>query len=404
MIQVASVPISLDAQLQLRKQWREQLTSILNWWSSVAVDYKNGGYYGAVSNENKVNELAPKGTVMLARICWAFSEACRFHPRNDWANHARRAFEYITNHCWDHEWGGTYWSVTATGAMHDGRKQFYGQAFVLYAFAAYYRITQDGVALHLAKDLFEFIEDNSFDKQYGGYIEAVSRQKLPLDDQRLSDKDENAAKSCNTHLHILEAYVLLYKVSPDKKLKERIHYLLNVFHRKFITTENTLQLFFTLDWQPVGDLRSFGHEIEAAWLLYDAATCIEDAELKTCFEKHAIGLVHSALQAMDEDGALWYEYNPSSQTWIYEKHSWPQAEAMLAFVVLAQLTGEAEWMERAIKSWKFIQQYLVDAQHGEWYWGINREYEKMDKDKAGFWKCPYHSTRSLLEVLYRLTV
>ena len=38
-----------------------------------------------------------------------------------------------------------------------------------------------------------------------------------------------------------------------------------------------------------------------------------------------------AAEGLDSDGGLWYEYEQESSKLIYEKHSWPQAEACLLY-------------------------------------------------------------------------
>ena len=388
---------------QLRIELRSELDGILNWWSTVAVDAAQGGFYGAVNNNNEPDVAAPKGAVMMARVCWAFSEATRFHPHKEWEMMASRAFNYLVDNFWDHDYGGTFWAVNAKGEMLEDRKQIYGQAFCLYAFAAYYRISNNGMALHLAKDLYEYIETYSRDRLNGGYVEAFGRNWSPIEDLRLSSKDENYSKTANTHLHIIEAYTQLYREWPAEELKQCIQNLLDIFDHHFITKQGELRLFFNDEWQDKTPLRSFGHEIETAWLLQDCATVINDNERLHCFKQHSLHLAQAALQAMDNDGGLWYEWFPTEDKWVREKHSWPQAEAMLAFVVLWQQTGDEVWWQRALDSWHFIKKYISDGNAGEWFWGVDAQYEIMKADKGGFWKCPYHNTRAILEILYRLT-
>jgi mannobiose 2-epimerase len=400
---IALSPASaVELPVEFRLELRRELSSILQWWSSVAVDQTRGGFFGAVDNNNVPDPEAPKGMVMMARICWAFSEAYRFHPREEWRQMAERAFSWMLHQGWDHEYGGFFWSLTPEGEMWDGKKQVYGQAFGLYALAAYYRISGDGMALHLARDLFRYIEQNSADTEHGGYWEAFDRDWSPIADMRLSDKDANESKTANTHLHIVEAYALLYRVAPDEELRERIVHLLELFDQHFIRPDGSLQLFFNDNWEPRGTLRSFGHEIESAWLLKDCAEAIDDRRLIDCFTQHARRLIAAAEIGWDADGGLWYEWEPDSDTWIREKHSWPQAEALLAYICQWQETGNREWLEKAKHSWKFIREHLLDKQKGEWFWGVDEEYKVMNKDKAGFWKCPYHNSRAILESLWRM--
>ncbi len=76
----------------------------------------------------------------------------------------------------------------------------------------------------------------------------------------------------NTHLHIVEAYANLYEVWPSQNLKTDIIHLLAIFDEKIINHANHhLGLFFTDDWQMDAGIISYGHDIEAGWLLQSCA-------------------------------------------------------------------------------------------------------------------------------------
>ena len=87
---------------------------------------------------------------------------------------------------------------------------------------------------------------------------------------------------------------------------------------------------------------------------------------------------------------------------IKEKHWWPQAEAMIGFFNTWQITGDNNFLNRSISSWRFIQQHILDKKNGEWFWGVKENYELMDEDKVGLWKCPYHNSRACIEIIQRI--
>lgn len=386
-----------------KKELAEELQSILTYWEKYAVDHQHGGFYGSVNNENIADPSAPKGIVLYSRILWAFSAAYRFSKKEEQLSLASRAFDYILVHFIDHQYGGVYWSLDATGQMLEGRKQIYGLAFCIYGLSEYYRITNNSAALHHAKQLFEKIEEYSLDKAQGGYIEAFSRQWRSLNNMRLSEKDDNEKKTMNTHLHIVEAYANLYQVWPDKKLRERIISLLEIFSR-YIINKNTchLNLFLDEDWRVKSTLQSYGHDIEAAWLLQECAEIAGYELYVDHFKKLAVQLADAAAEGLDADGGLWYEYEPGIKQLVHEKHSWPQAEAMVGFFNAWQLTGDKKYLDRSLKAWQFTKHRIKDHANGEWFWGVYADYSVMQKDKAGFWKCPYHSSRACLEIIRRI--
>jgi cellobiose epimerase len=389
--------------MQYKKEVTDELFSVLAYWEEYAVDKENGGFYGSISNDNIPDATAPKGIVLNSRILWAFSAAAIYTREERYSELATRAFNYISRHFTDNEYGGVFWSVDNTGKVHDDRKQIYGLAFCIYGLSEYYRLTGNSMALHTAKQLFSQVEEHSVDRQKGGYIEALTRDWKPLQDLRLSEKDDNEKKTMNTHLHIVEAYANLYRVWPDKKLRERIINLLELFGTYIINKEtNHLNLFMDEDWKVKSTLQSYGHDIEAAWLLQECAEIVECKLYVDQFKATGVMLADAAAEGLDSDGGLWYEYEPANCQLVKEKHSWPQAEAMVGFFNAWQVTGEKKYLDHSIRSWEFTRHHIKDHEKGEWYWGVYEDYRIMEKDKAGFWKCPYHNSRACLEIIKRI--
>lgn len=386
------------------KEITDELTSILNYWIRYTIDEEHGGFYGKVNNQNLADTTASKGIVLNSRILWTFSAAYLKTRNKDYLITATRAYEYIINHFIDYDLGGVFWSVTKDGKMHDGKKQIYGLAFCIYGMSEYYKATQSQAALNVAIELFNYIEQYSFDKMNGGYLEAFTRNWKAIEDLRLSNKDVNEKKTMNTHLHVIEAYANLYLVWPDQQLKKQIIGLLQVFE-KYIIDAGTyhLNLFMDENWRLKSSLISFGHDIEAAWLLSESAEITGEHLYIERFKEIAIKMADAATEGLDIDGGLWHEYNVSLNHWMKEKHSWPQAEAMVGFFNAYQLTGNESYLQHSLYSWTFIKQYIQDKTNGEWFWGVLEGYAIMQEDKAGFWKCPYHNARACMELQKRIS-
>ncbi len=277
-------------------------------------------------------------------------------------------------------------------------------AFCIYGLSEYYQATNSITALEKAKEFYTLIEKYSYDPEYGGYLEAFTGNWQLLDDLRLSDKDANEKKTMNTHLHVLEAYANLYSVWKDEKLGKAIQQLLSIFWIRSLTLKliNNI-LFFTQEWEIRSSVISYGHDIEASWLLNEAAIAINDPVILDRIEKNAVGMAAAVLSGVDEDGGLWYEFDPAKNEYNKEKHWWPQAEAMVGFFNAYQLTGEDKYLSSSLNSWSYIKKYLKDKVHGEWIWGIDENGLPMQKEKAGFWKCPYHNGRACLEMMKRIS-
>lgn len=393
-----------DKLLQYKKETEQELTEILEYWMKFTPDDLYGGFFGKIDNENNPDITAPKGVVLNARIVWAFSAAFLHSGKDEYFQMAARAAQYIIDHFIDEEYGGVYWSVDHKGQMLNGRKQIYGLAFCIYGLSEYYKATNNKLALRYAINLFEDIEKYSYDETYGGYFEAFTREWKDPGDLRLSAKDDNEKKTMNTHLHIIEAYANLYSIWPDKKLKQRIVHLLDIFKEYIVDpVQLHLRLFFDEKWQIRSSLVSYGHDIEATWLLQECAETVSHDTYIEYFKKISIQMAEKTMEGLDKDGGLWYEYEPSSDHWVKEKHSWPQAEAMVGFFNAWQNSGDIKFLQQSFKTWSFINEYIKDTRKGEWFWGIKEDYLVMNEDKAGFWKCPYHNSRACLEIIQRIS-
>jgi cellobiose epimerase len=388
---------------QLKEAMRQELDSILAYWEKNTIDTVNGGFIGTIDSNEQKDYSAEKGSVMNARILWAFAAAYPVTQNESHLELAHRAYRYLSTYFYDKEHGGLFWSVNADGSPKDTKNQIYAIAFAIYGLTEYYSVTQNDDALQLATSLYKKIEEHSFDKEYSGYLEAFTRSWQPIDDLRLSEKDANEKKTMNTHLHIVEGYANLYRVWPDAGLKSVITQLLITINNHFMDVDTGhLHLFFNEEWVEKPDVISYGHDIEAAWLLLWCAEVICDPQLIEIYKKHAIIMADATFEGVDADGGLWYEYDPQEKHLIAEKHWWPQSEFMIGMVNAWQLTGDKRYLDATEHNWAFVQQHILDAKNGEWIWGVYADYAPINKDKAGFWKCPYHNGRACLELIKRL--
>ena len=380
-----------------------ELHAILRWWMQNAIDHPRGGFIGRMDGSGHVHANAEKGMVLNARILWTFSAAARRFPDQGYQAAADRAFHYLFDHFWDDLHGGFFWTVTAHGEPAQTKKQVYAQAFAIYALSEYYLLTPDTTALDKAREIFALLERFSLDRQENGYFEAFSRDWQPLADLRLSDKDANAAKTMNTHLHVLEAYASLMLLPGQVLVRPALMNLVALFLTRFIHPETAhLQLFFDEHWGSKSTIISFGHDIEGSWLLLEAAERTGDSDLIQRARQAALRLAGRTLsEGIDGDNGLFHEDGLHGLD--TDKHWWPQAEAMVGFLNAWEISGNNRFYLAAENSWQFIQTHLLDPTLGEWYGRVDRAGQPMlTDDKVSLWKCPYHNGRACLEGIRRL--
>lgn len=381
----------------------KELEGVLNFWATNTLDTSNGGFVAELDGKGNQSHLNEKGAVLNARILWSFSAAYNFLKDPVYLELADKAYQYLIEHFWDNENDGLFWSVDNNGTVKNSRKQAYAQGFGIYGFSEYYKATGKQESLDYTLTLFDLVESNFKDKEFGGYIEALGSNWEPLDDMRLSEKDANEPKSMNTHLHIIEPYTNLYRVYPNKLLKERIQNLLCLFRDKILDEQTYhFNLFFDMDWTVKSDIDSYGHDIEGAWLLNEAAHIIQDEELISQMKELSLKMVDVTLaQGVDKDGSVFYELgNGHLDT---DKHWWAQAEALVGLIDAYQNTSDQKYLNAAEKVWTFILANMRDNENGEWFWKVDSKGKPdIESPKVGFWKCPYHNSRALIEAITRI--
>ncbi len=397
----------LFAAQALAMQVKKELTgNVLPYWME-KMCRPEGGFYGRIDGREVLDASAPVGNIMVARILWTFASAYRLLKGSDGAeaylDMALRAKKLIINNFYDSEFGGTYWSLNPDGSPLDTKKQIYAIAFTIYGLAELNRATGDGQALEYAIKLFNAIEDHSFDTEKDGYFEAFTRSWEPIEDMRLSDKDANESKTMNTHLHVLEAYTCLYRVWRNSLLEERLRGLICIFENRILGGDGHLRLFFDDDWNCGYDTVSYGHDIEASWLIHEAALVLGDEAVLARIETLVPRIVAAAGEGLASNGGMVYEKNASAGHQDGDFHWWVQAETVVGYFNLWDHFGSQEGLEKALAAWDFIKDNLIDRENGEWFWSLREDgtTNRCD-DKAGFWKCPYHNGRMCMEIIERL--
>jgi len=378
--------------------------NVLPFWIDRVVDVAGGAFLGALTNDLVPDHTVERGALLSSRILWTFAAAHRRYRDPAYLAMADLAARDLMRHFRDGEHGGYYWSVNADGTVARDRKQVYGQAFAIYALTAYHSATGRREPLDEAIALHRLIEVRAREPRHGGYLEAFDRRWQPIADMRLSAVDLNEPKSQNTHLHIMEAYTTLLRAWPDAGLRRALHELVELMLARILAPgTGHLGLFFAEDWTPRSDRISYGHDIEAAWLFTEAADAIGDPALTARIRALAVKIADVTLaEGIDADGGVFNEGGPAGLT-NTNKEWWPQAEAIVGFLNAYEIGRDERHLAAALHCWDFIERFLIDRHHGEWFRGVTRDGRLLDNElKVSFWKCPYHNGRTGLEATRRL--
>ena len=401
----------------------ELFQNILPYWDKYSKDEKNTGFFGKIDNDNVQDAECQRSIVMTSRFLWTYSAVARFTKDSKYLEMADFAYKVIIEKYFDKENDGVYWSIMPDGTPKVDKKQIYGEAFCCYGLSEYAAAVQElkkdeelaATAMNKALDIYNLLENHALDKENGGYIEACAKDWSQTNDMILSPKDMNCPKSMNTNLHVMEAYTNLYRTLPvvfaDSKsiqaeVGQSLANLITVTQEKIVQKNAHLGMFFDMDWNLLADEISYGHDIEASWLLWEAACELKDEELKEQIRADVIKMAEVALdEGFDKENGCLENFLLHSTTTPKRDRTrvwWNQAEAMNGFYNAWQMTGETKYQEACIKQWNWIQNYQVDKTNGEWWSALDQNGAPiLAEDKGGNWKTSYHNGRTCLELLRR---
>ena len=386
--------------MNLAHEVRRELTDrIIPFWKRLRDD-EHGGYYGYMDFELKVDKEYEKGCILNSRILWFFANAYMTLKDKSLLAEAAHAYSFMRDCCEDKEYGGVFWSVTYDGLPLDTTKHIYNQAFAIYALSSYYAASNDSSALDFAMSLFEKIETIGTDSY--GYLESFNRKWELEDNDKLSENGLLADKTMNTLLHVLEAYTELYRVNKDEKVRSALVKILDAFRNQVYNEKtNRLEVFFDEKMNTISDLYSYGHDIEASWLLDRAATVLSDDKIKADTNAYTNKLVAEVYNEALADGAMNNEcfkgVVDTTRVW------WVQAEAMVGFYNCYEKTGEEKYKDITEQLWDYIKNYIIDKREGsEWFWDLDKDNNPVSrKPIVEPWKCPYHNGRMCMEIIRR---
>lgn len=388
---------------KFKKEFENELTdNILHYWAKKAYDPKRQTFYGRIDSDEKQHPESPLSAVFTCRILWTFSAASRFYPTVLYRKLADVALEILMKSFWDKEHGGIYWSVTPEGKPIDSSKQYYAQAFMIYALSEYFLVFNEKEAKEKAIELYRLLQKYGSDPVNGGFFEAKTADWKEDTNQYLTPATGGVKKSMNTHLHLIEAFANLYRAWKDEGLKETLYQLVDLFINKILNINNYhFHLFFDAGWSVLSTPISYGHDIEGSWLIYETAEVLGDEELMKKISPTMVKMAEAvANEAVHSSGGIFYE--SEGEHWNRNFSWWAEAEAVVGFFNAWQLSGAEKFLNLSAGAWEFLKKYQIDTKNGEWFSNVNPDLTIQKTDKINGWKAPYHNGRMCMEMIRRI--
>ena len=375
------------------------VNDLIPFWQGLK-DEENGGFYGYLSYDLKLDKNAVKGCILNSRILWFFSNAYMLLGAPSLLESATHAYQFLKDYCVDNEFGGVFWSLAYDGTPEDTTKHTYNQAFSIYALASYYDASKNPEALEIAWKLYDLVELKCKDEY--GYLEAFTRNFEPEENDKLSENGVIAEKTMNTLLHVFEAYTELYRVTKEEKVAKQIRFMMDIIKDKVFNKEiGRQEVFFDKTWNSLIDLYSYGHDIETAWLVDRGLEVLGDEAYTNMLSPITKIITENIYNRAYIDHSLVNESEngvvDTTRVW------WVQAEAVVGFLNGYQKQGNKKFLDASEDIWNYIKKYFIDKRNGsEWFWSVKEDHTPNEKPIVEPWKCPYHNGRMCFEVLRRM--
>lgn len=399
---------------------------LLDKWYPQCLDTVYGGFLSAFTYDFKPTGEQDKMIVTQARHTWTNAKASQRYPLvAHYKAGARHGFQYLRDVFWDDTYGGFYTLVSRKGEPKGEEiKTAYGNAFGIYALAAYYAASKDEEALQLAKQAFLWLEANSHDPVKKGYFQHLHRNGTPVKrPENTSTTSDLGYKDQNSSIHLLEAFTELYQVWPDPLVAERVQEMLLLIRDIITTPKGYLTLFLQPDWTPVSfrdsseasvlkhhslDHVSFGHDVETAFLMLEASHVLglKNDTVTLSVAKRMVD--HALKNGWDNklggfyDEGYYFKDQPSITIIKQTKNWWAQAEGLNTLLLMADLfpKDRMQYFQKFKKLWQYAQTYLIDHEYGDWYEeGLDQSPQRKTALKGHIWKAAYHQYRSLTHCL-----
>jgi mannobiose 2-epimerase len=392
-------------------------TELTQHWYPAVLDRAAGGFHQSFARDWSPEPDGNRFLVYQARLTWtaaAFAAYSEPH-REEYRKHALYGIDYLDRVMRDRQSGGFHWVLDAKGEVDPrlgAEKHVYGTAFVLYAASRVAHETKDDRAGTVARDAFDWLERQAHDAEQGGYFEALMREGKPI----LSWDEVDSAgrrtdrlgvyygfKSMNAHIHLLEALAEFYALEKTALARRRLEEMLAIVRDRVAVEPGALNLYLTRDWRPAPAHDSFGHDVETAYLLVEAAAALGTPDDPKTWHMARRLVDHALDWGWDEQYGGFYDKGDVFAGRAYDttKVWWTQAEGLNALLLMHRRFGGGtdRYWKAFLKEWAFIETYQLDPAHGGWYGETTREGKRIGAGpKATQWKANYHTSRALINV------
>jgi mannose/cellobiose epimerase-like protein (N-acyl-D-glucosamine 2-epimerase family) len=370
-------------------------------WANV-YDPPYGGFFTNVDRFGNPNLSwgTNKDLLTQTRNAYGLARAYMMTGNSAYLDLAQAGLEFMYAHAWDPTNGGWYGQLDRFGnpLQPSDQKTAFDQHYALLGISASYEATRDTTDLRWLQTGYDKNDAQLWDHRpgYAGYFHAVS-----------NDWSIGSGKSFNATVDAITTHLLSLVLLDGSTLrKERLEDLAGNILSRLVPTMDLQTIgfveMFDTNWDWTNDPADYntrtimGHVLKAAWCLARIHQLLPD----TSYVAGAVRLVDDVLlKGYDHEfGGPYKDYDRvTGEMFMYgqtdtAKAWWQMEQAVLAGLVLHQITGKSEYLRMADETLDFFMAHFVDHQYGDVYSDRTRQGGQMwGLEKGSHFKAGYHS-------------
>lgn len=327
------------------------VASALPLWARAAAD-ASGSFYESLGFAGAPITGQPRRVRVQCRQVHAFSLAAL----NGWLPEGEEIAAWgfarlIETACPEDAARGCVHLIDDAGAILDGKRDLYDQAFLLLACAARIKAANSPEARAIAERTIAFL-DRELKSPHGGYLE---------------NDGTSLPRRQNPHMHLFEATMALFDATGEASHLARARAIEELFNARFLDRNNeVLREFFADDWtvDPVkGAAVEPGHMVEWTFLLsrFEALTGEDRSK-----EKRLLFAAATAMSAPGDAPFLPNCVTLGAAAARGARRLWPQTEALKAALSFAALGEESAAAQATALIEAMFASYLDQETSGLW--------------------------------------
>ncbi len=368
--------------------WKNQaLEEIMPYWTKYSRDTISGAFYTNLDSLWKPFGSRDKYPSMISRHLFSYSSAYLLSGNDNDLIIADSTVRWLLDHAWDRQYGGWFDALDKEGNPVQTTKSTFVQVYAITGLVMYYVVTHDSTVLKYIKKSNDLLERKVWDTKAGGYYNVMNR------DWSINDSN----KSFSSEITPVSGYLIyLYLATREKVYLDQIDRILRITAKNMIDEESGWILEdFDQDWKyipgkPEAEEINTGHNIEGAWMLFRTCLLTGNENLLKSGELLSDKLLQSGVFNRNN---IWLSTSSRTNKSLHgtSTYWWIQAYGNMFSLYHYHITKDHRLLDNFVKGAIRWDESFIDRKHGDTFFSTDSAGRTTEATKATRFKASYHN-------------